>query len=126
MSQKITLTGVPITHLRIEKNLMGKELNAPKVYSFDMQEGGNVAAVKYLPKESSISFTVFINEKQLRKAGIDENNFKDIKILVQGGLVMDLDMNVCPGEIGVTASQLQVIPSKEVRQDISPSHTAAE
>ena len=113
MPQKITLTGTPITALRIVKELMGKDHNAPKVYSFDMQESGSPAAPKYLPKGSSITFTVFMNEKQFRKAGLDESTFKVNKLLVQGELVIDLDMNLCPGELGVAANQLQIIPPRE-------------
>lgn len=113
MPQKVTLTGIPATPLRIIKSMMGRDHNAPKVYSFDMQESGSSAAAKYLPKSSSILFTVFINEKQLRKAGLEEGNFQGNKIMVQGDLVIDLEMSVCPGELGVTANQIQVIQPKE-------------
>jgi len=113
MPQKITLTGKPITPLRIVRELMGKEHNSPKVYSFDMQESGSPAAPKYLPKGSSITFTVFMNEKQFKKAGLDENSFMDNKLLVQGELVIDLELSLCPGEMGGTANQIQIIPPRE-------------
>lgn len=117
MPQKITLTGTPATGLRIVKELMGKDHNAPKVYSFDMQESGSPAAPKYLPKGSSILFTVFMNEKQLKKAGLDEKTFKDNKLLVQGEIVIDLEMSLCPGELGVAANQIQIIPPREQQAD---------
>lgn len=117
MPQKITLTGTPVTELRIVKSMMGKDHNAPKVYSFDMQESGSPAVPKYLPKGSNINFTVFLNEKQFRKAGLTESNFKSNKILVQGELVLDLDMDLCPGELGVAANQLQIIPEREQQND---------
>lgn len=116
MPQKITLTGIPASPLRIVKSMMAKDNNAPKVYSFDMQESGSSAAPKYLPKGSSITFTVFLNEKQLRKSGLDEKTFQENKILVQGEIVLDLDINLCPGEMGITTTQLQIIPSKEKEQ----------
>lgn len=113
MPQKITLTGTSVTPLKVIKSMMAKDNNAPKVYSFDMEESGSTTTAKYLPKGSKILFTVFINEKQLRKAGLDEKTFQDNKILVQGEIVVDLDMNLCPGELGVTANQLQLIPVRE-------------
>lgn len=119
MPQKITLTGSPATGLRIVKELMGKDHNAPKVYSFDMQESGSPATPKYLPKGSSILFTVFMNEKQFRKAGLDENTFNDCKLLVQGELVIDLEMSLCPGELGVAANQVQIILPRDQQAVIS-------
>lgn len=113
MPQKITITGIPITPLRIVKSMMGKEQNATKVYSFDMQEGGSSIPAKSLPNGSDIMFTVFVNEKQLRKAGIDENNIQDRKILIQGDIVLDIDINLCPGEIGVTTNLIQLIQPKD-------------
>lgn len=112
MPQKITITGTPKTPLRIVKSMMSKEKNAPKVYSFDMKESGTTVTPKYLPNGSTILFTVFINEKQLRNSGLDEETFKENKIMVQGELVLDLSMSLCPGEMGVAAHQLQVIQPK--------------
>lgn len=126
MPQKITLTGTPTTPLKIIKSMMGKDHNSPKVYSFDMEESGSPAAPKYLPKGSKILFTVFINEKQLRKSGLEEANFQDNKIMVQGEIVVDLEMSVCPGELGVTANQLQIIPSRDKQEENNDSHKPAE
>jgi hypothetical protein len=109
MPQKITVTGIPITSLRPVK--LPKQGTA-KVYSFDMQESGSSNAPKGLPTASDILFTIFTNDKQLRKAGIDANNISANKLLVQGEIVIDLNTSVCPGEFGVTAFQLQVIPAK--------------
>lgn len=117
MPQKITLTGKPTSELRVVKAMMGKEHNAPKVYSFDMEESGSPNAAKYLPKGSSIHFTVFVNEKQFKKAGLEESNFQDNKLLVQGELVLDLDLTLCPGEMGVTTNQLQIIAPKEAQEE---------
>jgi len=124
--QKITITGIPKTPLRIVKAMMSKEKNAPKVYSFDIKESGTTVTPKYLPKGSTILFTVFINEKQLRNAGLDEETFKDNKIMVQGEIVLDLSMNLCPGEMGVTAFQLQVLQPKEKQQENDNNGKATE
>lgn len=113
MPQKITVTGIPTTPLRMVKALMGKEHNATKVYSFEMNESGSPTVAKCLLPGSKIQFTVFINEKQLKKAGLDENNFMENKIMVQGEIAMDLSMDLCPGELGVMANQLQIIPPRE-------------
>lgn len=113
MPQKITVTGIPTTPLKMVKAFMGTEQNATKVYSFEMHESGSPNVAKCLPPGSKIEFTVFVNEKQLKKAGLDENNFMENKIMVQGDIIMDLSIDLCPGELGVTSNQLQIIPPKE-------------
>lgn len=111
MPQKITLAGIPTTPPRIVKSLMKD--NIKKVYAFEMNEGGGSDSSKSLPVGSSIEFTVFIDEDQLKRAGIVEEALTINKILVYGEIVLDLSMDICLGEIGVTASHIQVVPEEE-------------
>ena len=103
MAHKITLTGKPVSALRSKKNF----------YTFDMEEKGSPAAPKGLPKSSTITYTVFINQKQLKKAGLTEENIQNQKILVQGEPTLDIPVDDCPGEIGVVCFQVSVIPEKQ-------------
>lgn len=117
MPQKITLTGTPITKPVLQKSLMGKEKNATKVYAFEMREKGSPTAPKSLPLGSEITFTVFVNERQLKRAGLDEKTIMDNKIIIQGDIVIDISTELCLGELGVTTNQLQVIPPKEKKPE---------
>lgn len=107
MPHKITLTGKPMSSLRSKKNF----------YTFDMEETGSPAAPKGLPKSSTITYTVFINQKQLKKAGLTEENIQNQKILVQGEPTLDIPVDDCPGEIGVVCFQVSVIPEKQKEDD---------
>jgi len=103
MPHKITLTGIPTSPLRAAGTLL----------SFDMEERGSAAAPKGLPVSNEITYTVFLNSKQLKKAGLDENNFANQKLLVQGEPTLDMPLDQCPGEIGVICFQLSVVPEKK-------------
>lgn len=103
MPHKMTLTGKPVSPLRSNKNC----------YTFDMEETGSPAAPKGLPKSSTITYTVFINQKQLKKAGLTEENIQNQKIMVQGEPTLDVPVDDCPGEIGVVCFQISVIPEKQ-------------
>lgn len=114
MAHKITLTGKPVSALRLKKNF----------YTFDMEEKGSPAAPKGLPKSSTIIYTVFINQKQLKKAGLTEENIQDQKIMVQGEPTLDIPVDDCPGEIGVVCFQVSVIPEKQkeaVKEEKEPA-----
>ncbi|WP_050182150.1 ParB N-terminal domain-containing protein [Domibacillus robiginosus] len=103
MAHKITLTGKPVSALRLKKDFC----------TFDMEEKGSPAAPKGLPKSSTITYTIFINQKQLKKAGLTEENIQNQKIMVQGEPTLDVPMDDCPGEIGVTCFQVSVISEKQ-------------
>jgi hypothetical protein len=103
MPHKITLTGIPKSALRVNGTLL----------SFDMEESGSKAAPKGLPVSKEITYTVFLNNKQLKKAGLDEKNIAGQKLLVQGEPTLDMPMDQCPGEIGVICFQLSVVPEKK-------------
>ncbi|WP_050184060.1 ParB N-terminal domain-containing protein [Domibacillus robiginosus] len=103
MAHKITLTGKPMSALRLKKNF----------YTFDMEEKGSPAVPKGLPASSTITYTVFINQKQLKKAGLTEENIQNQKIMVQGEPTLDVPVDDCPGEIGVVCFQVSVIPEKQ-------------
>lgn len=103
MPHKITLTGKPCSPLRV----------SGKIFSFDMEESGSPSAPKGLPASQAITYTVFLNQKQLSKAGLDEKNIQDHKLLVQGEPTLDIPVDECPGEIGVVCFQVSIVPSKE-------------
>lgn len=103
MPHKMTLTGNPVSKLRSKGSY----------YTFDMEEKGSPAAPKGLPNSSTITYTVFINQKQLKKAGLTEENIQDQKILVQGEPTLDVPVDDCPGEIGVVCFQVSVIPERQ-------------
>lgn len=99
MPHKITLTGKAVSPLRVNGNL----------YSFDMEESGSPSAPKGLPVSQAITYTVFLNKKQLNKAELDEKNIREYKLLVQGEPTLDIPVDQCPGEIGVICFQVSII-----------------
>ncbi|WP_018395794.1 hypothetical protein [Bacillus sp. 37MA] len=107
MPHKITLTGKPVSPLR-EKGAY---------YTFDMEESGSPGPPKGLPSSSTITYTVFINQKQLKKAGLTEDNIQTQKIMVQGEPTLDVPVDDCPGEIGVTCFQVSILPEKQKQKD---------
>ncbi|MCT4584099.1 MAG: hypothetical protein N4A54_04155 [Peptostreptococcaceae bacterium] len=96
----IKLTGKPVSKLRDIKG---------GIYAFDMEEAGSAAAPKGLYTSSKILYTVFINKKQLQKLGLAREQFFKTKFLIQGEPVLDVPLNLCPGEIGVTTFQISPI-----------------
>lgn len=96
----ITLVGIPSSKLRDN----GTHL------SFDMEEAGSPTPPKKLPKSSPVSFTVFLNEKQLKRAGLSAENIQEEAIIVKGEITLDVPMEDCPGEIGVICFQLFKVP----------------
>ncbi|MGP7819741.1 plasmid stabilization protein [Niallia sp. 01092] len=103
MPHKITLTGKPVSSLRQKETY----------YTFDMEENGSPAAPKGLPKSSTITYTVFINQKQLKKAGLTEENIQTQKIMVQGEPTLDVSVDDCPGEIGIVCFQVSILTEKK-------------
>ena len=103
MPHKITLTGTPVSSL----------CKKGSFYTFDMEEGGSPASPKGLPGGSTITYTVFINEKQLKKAGLTEQTIKEQKIMVQGEPTLDVPVDDCPGEIGVICFQVSILAGKK-------------
>jgi hypothetical protein len=102
MPHKIKITGKPISKLR----------EANGIYSFDMEEGGSPSAPKGLYKSSRILYTVFINKKQFNKLKIDKESFKDKSFFIEGEPTLDVPMDICPGEIGITTFQIQSFEPK--------------
>lgn len=107
MPHKVTLTGKPVSPLR-EKGAY---------YTFDMEESGSPGPPKGLPKSSTITYTVFINQKQLKKAGLTEKNIRTQKIMVQGEPTLDVPVDDCPGEIGITCFQVSIIPDQQKQKE---------
>lgn len=107
MPHKITLTGKPVGSLRQKGSYL----------AFDMEEKGSPGSPKGLPKCSTITYTVFINQKQLKKAGLTEENIQTQKLLVQGEPTLDVPVDDCPGEIGVICFQISIIPEKQKEKE---------
>lgn len=103
MPHKITLTGKPVSPLRQKGSY----------YTFDMEESGSPGSPKGLPNRSTITYTVFINQKQLKKAGLTEENIQTQKVMVQGEPTLDVPVEDCPGEIGVICFQASIILEKQ-------------
>lgn len=109
MPHKITLTGTPCSLLR----------QNGETFSFDMEESGSSAVPKGLPAiHTPITYTVFLNKKQLTKAGLDKKNIQEQKLLVQGEPTLDMSVEECPGEIGVICFQIAKI-EKTAKDDSS-------
>lgn len=89
-----------------------KSIFKTRVYSFDMEEEGIKGTPRALPKSSKIQFTVFANETQMKKADLfGPPKIKD-KIRVEGELALDIPMDDCPGEIGVIALKIEIMPPR--------------
>lgn len=114
MPHKITLTGHASSSLRTCRD----------IFSFDMEESGSAAAPKGLPLSKTITYTVFLNKKQLNKSGLDAKNLKDHKLIVQGEPTLDIPVDECPGEIGLICFQLSLIPVKQQPEDEKPPENA--
>lgn len=84
-----------------------------------MEEIGSPAAPKGLPKSSTITYTVFISQKQLKKAGLTDENIQTQKIMVQGEPTLDVSVDDCPGEIGVVCFQVSIIPEKQKEKELN-------
>jgi hypothetical protein len=107
MAHKIKLTGQATSELR----------EFGDGHSFDLVTTGSPAAPKGLPVSTEISYTVFVNMKQLKKAGLSKDNLKTEKLLIEGEPVLDVPIDQCPGEIGVVCFMLQVIQPKTNKDD---------
>ncbi|MFZ0443592.1 MAG: plasmid stabilization protein [Bacillus sp. (in: firmicutes)] len=116
MPHKMTLTGKPVSSLRQKGTY----------HTFDMEENGSPGAPKGLPKSSTITYTVFINQKQLKKAGLTEDNIQTQKIMVQGEPTLDVPIEDCPGEIGVVCFQISIIPEKQKEKELSKDNQEPE
>lgn len=106
MPHKITLTGKPSTPPRFHRDFV----------TFDMEEGGSVHLPKDLPSSSTITYTLFVTDQQLTKAGIAKNDIEQTKLAVQGEPSLDIPIDLCPGEVGVIVYQLQA-PEKQSQKD---------
>ncbi|MDX8367161.1 plasmid stabilization protein [Cytobacillus sp. IB215665] len=108
MAHKITLTGKATSELRKMKNR--------DVFTFDMKENGSPQAPKGLPSSEFIDYTVFINKKQFNKLKIEQDDFQNHKLLIQGEPTLNVPMDECPGEIGVVCFQIQVLEPKNKKE----------
>lgn len=107
MPHKITLTGNPCSQLKTIDNIV----------AFDLVTGGSTGTPKGLPSsEPEIRYTVFCNQKQLRKIGLLEGDITIHKLLVQGEPVMDLPGNKCSGKIGVVCFKVEKIEDKKTEE----------
>jgi len=107
MPHKMTVTGTPVSAL----------CKKGSFYTFDMEEKGSVASPKGLPGGSTITYTVFLNEKQLKKAGLTDKNINQKKLMVQGEPTLDVSVEDCPGEIGLICFQVSILPEKPDKKE---------
>ena len=107
MSHKITLTGNPCTQLK----------NVDNILAFDLVTGGSKGTPKGLPSsEPEIRYTVFCNQKQLRKIGFLEGDITIHKLLVQGEPAVDLPGDKCSGKIGVVCFNVEKLEEKKIEE----------
>lgn len=106
MPHKMTVTGTPVSALTDKGSF----------YTFDMEEKGSKAAPKGLPRSSAITYTIFINKKQLQKAGLTAQNIKKQKLMVQGEPTLDVPVEDCPGEIGLICFQVAILPDQNEKK----------
>ncbi|MGE7187274.1 plasmid stabilization protein [Peribacillus sp. NPDC006672] len=107
MPHKMTVTGKPV----------GPLCQKGSFYTFDMEESGSPSSPKGLPGGSTITYTVFLNQKQLQKAGLTAKNINQQKIMVQGEPTLDVPVEDCPGEIGLICFQVSVLPEKPEKKE---------
>lgn len=108
MSHKITLKGKATSNLRIHDDFL----------TFDMEEAGSERTLKQLPSSSTISYTIFVTESQLHKAGISNKEVIETPLIIQGEPSLDIPIDLCPGEVGVIVYQIQA-PEKQAKRDTS-------
>ncbi|MDM5292018.1 plasmid stabilization protein [Peribacillus simplex] len=109
MPHKMTVTGKPV----------GPLCQKGSFYTFDMEESGSPSSPKGLPGGSTITYTVFLNQKQLQKAGLTAKNINQQKIMVQGEPTLDVSVDDCPGEIGLICFQVSILPEKPEKKETS-------
>ncbi|MGY3316883.1 hypothetical protein ACV242_005505 [Peribacillus simplex] len=107
MPHKMTVTGKPV----------GPLCQKGSFYTFDMEESGSPSSPKGLPGGSTITYTVFLNQKQLQKAGLTAKNINQQKIMVQGEPTLDVSVDDCPGEIGLICFQVTILPEKPEKKE---------
>lgn len=105
---KITLKGKATSNLRMHDDFL----------TFDMEEAGSERTLKQLPSSSTISYTIFVTESQLHKAGISKKEVIETRLILQGEPSLDIPIDLCPGEVGVIVYQIQA-PEKQAKRDTS-------
>lgn len=115
MGAKITLVGTMDSTLR----------KTDKYFAFEMDLGGSPTAPKGLPLPSrSVQYTAFVSHKAGRKINL-ESLSKTEKIVIQGEIALDIPIEQCPGEIGVIAFQVSIVPSMDETKDTKNDEAAA-
>lgn len=102
MAHKITLTGTPL-----KIRIYGEKV------AFDLIEKGSTDAPKGLPMSRDIRYTCLMNKKQFAKLGIQPDDVKNHRFLIQGEPTLDLPTRECPGEIGVIVFKIDLLVPKE-------------
>ncbi|MGG4264377.1 plasmid stabilization protein [Peribacillus simplex] len=115
MPHKMTVTGKPV----------GPLCQKGSFYTFDMEESGSPSSPKGLPGGATITYTVFLNQKQLQKSGLTAQNINQQKIMVQGEPTLDVSVEDCPGEIGLICFQVSILPEKPEKKATQPVKSQA-
>lgn len=116
MPQRIILTGTPVSSVRGLKEMKDPKRRNIRVYAFEMEEEGMGSTPKSLPKSSKVQFTVFCNELQMKKAEIFGFGRINDRLRIIGEIVLDVPLEYCPGEIGVMALTIEVLPPRKSKK----------
>lgn len=102
MAHKITITGRPIDKIRLVPELMDKTKNPNrvKVFAFELRENGSEGTPKRLPKPSNVTFTVFVNDTQLKRSNLDPETLHNIDLVISGVITLKVKPLV-PGHMGI-------------------------
>lgn len=95
--------------------ILGRPTNVEKMenyYRLTMVEGGSPVLRLGLPASSEeIEISVFVSHYQAQQANV-QSIPKGKALLVNGEIALDLDMAVCPGELGVIATNVRVVDAQ--------------
>lgn len=82
-----------------------------------MEISGSPTSPKGLPLASSkIMYTIFVSLKTAKKIVLDGIP-RSRKLFIQGEISIDIPVEICPGEIGVIAYQIEAVPEKVKKEE---------
>ncbi len=116
----------------IKVAILGRPTNIEKFdhyYRLTMLEGGSSKERLGLQPTSQIEITVFISPFQAQQSNVTSIP-KNKVLLINGELAIDLDMTICPGELGVIATSVELVdapaPLQSMRSDNKDEKQKAE
>lgn len=137
MALVLAITGTPISSLRIANpiDLTNKNVEAskdndnrknnnnnrfrnppkPPVYYFFMREAC-MTIPSELPVTKDVIFTIFCSEKQLRKAGLTNENIKNVMLKMRGGVCTGVKTDKFQGQFCVSIFELEIIDNNPAKR----------